>query len=164
MRGILLKDNEKRPKENKGNSTDIEENQKIKQKQIKSIENNRERSINRSEEQEKSKKKIKEIKRKITQKRVSVRNALKNYKIYYQNVRGLNSKLDSLQQIIDDYQLSLVCIVETRMQKEKEIQVPGYHCAKYRNFTKFSGVETVPFLKIPTPRHWVKLRYLTQCI
>ena len=97
MRGMLLKDNEKRPKENKGNSTDIEENQKIKQKQIKSIENNRERSINRSEEQEKSKRKIKEIKRKITQKRVSVRNALKNYKIYYQNVRGLNSKLDSLQ-------------------------------------------------------------------
>ena len=30
------------------------------------------------------------------------KSALKESKIYYQNVRGLNSKLDSLQEMIDD--------------------------------------------------------------
>ena len=28
--------------------------------------------------------------------------------------------------MIDDYQSSLICIVETHMQKEEEIQIPGY--------------------------------------
>ena len=28
--------------------------------------------------------------------------------------------------MMDDYQPSLVCIVETHMQKEEEIQIPGY--------------------------------------
>ena len=28
--------------------------------------------------------------------------------------------------MIDDYQPALVCIVETYMQKEEEIQIPGY--------------------------------------
>ena len=28
--------------------------------------------------------------------------------------------------MIDDYQPALVCIVETHMQKEVEIQIPGY--------------------------------------
>ena len=34
--------------------------------------------------------------------------------------------------MIDDYQLALVCIVETHMQKEEEMQIPGYSLA-YRN-------------------------------
>ena len=52
--------------------------------------------------------------------------------MYYQNVRALKSKLDSLQEMIDDYQPALVCIVETNMQKEEEIQIPGYSLV-YRN-------------------------------
>ena len=34
--------------------------------------------------------------------------------------------------MIDDYQPALVCIVETHMQKEEEIQMPGYSLV-YRN-------------------------------
>ena len=34
--------------------------------------------------------------------------------------------------MIDDYQPSLVCIVETHIQKEEEIQIPGYSLV-YRN-------------------------------
>ena len=34
--------------------------------------------------------------------------------------------------MIDDYQPSLVCIIETHMQKEEEIQIPGYSLV-YRN-------------------------------
>ena len=55
-----------------------------------------------------------------------MKNELKIFKIYYQNVRGLKSKLDSLQEMLDDYQPSLICILETHMQKEEGIQIPGY--------------------------------------
>ena len=58
--------------------------------------------------------------------------AKKKINIYYQNVRGLKSKLDTLQEMTDDYQPSLVRIVETHMQKEEEIQISGYSLL-YRN-------------------------------
>ena len=35
--------------------------------------------------------------------------------------------------MIDDYQPALVCIVETHMQKEEEVQLPGYNSLVYRN-------------------------------
>ena len=44
----------------------------------------------------------------------------------------------------------------------KEHNVCARHCKKYRNFTWFPGVETVPFRKICTPGNQVKLRYFSQ--
>ena len=103
----------------------------------KNTETKEEQSINSNKEQEQKQEKDKgDKKESITRKRVRrskrIKNALKNFKIYYQNVRGLKSKLDSLQEMIDDYQPALVCIVETHMQKEEEIQIPGYSLV-YRN-------------------------------
>ena len=96
-----------------------------------------EQSINSNKEQEQKQEKDKgDKKESITKKRVRrskrIKNALKNFKIYYQNIRGLKSKLDSQQEMIHDYQPALVCIVETHMQKEEEIQIPGYSLV-YRN-------------------------------
>ena len=76
----------KTPKDNKEDSTEILKNQKIKQKLIKNTETNG------------------EIKKKsITRKRVrrskKLKNTLRNFTIYYQNVRGLRWKLDSLQEM-----------------------------------------------------------------
>ena len=61
-----------------------------------------------------------------------IKNALKNFKIFYQNIRGLKSKTDTLQAMIDDYKPSLVCLVETHLQKEEKIKIPGYSLI-YRN-------------------------------
>ena len=131
------------PKDSKEDSTD-QKNQKIKQKQIKNIENNKEQSINSNKEQEKKQEKDKGNKKEsITRKRVRrskrIKNALKIFKIYYQNVRGLKSKLDSLQDMIDDYQPSLICIVETDMQKEEEIQIPGDSLVYHNDRSANSG-------------------------
>ena len=46
--------------------------------------------------------------------------------IYYENVRGLKSKIDSLAETIDDYEPALICLVETHLLKEEQIQIPGY--------------------------------------
>ena len=41
--------------------------------------------------------------------------------------------------MIDDYQPALVCIVETHMQKEEEIQIPGYSLVYRNDRSAYSG-------------------------
>ena len=55
-----------------------------------------------------------------------IKNRLRDFKIYYQNVRGLKSKIDSLAETIDDNEPTLICLVETRLSKDEQIQIPGY--------------------------------------
>ena len=64
------------------------------------------------------KKKTKQLKKII--------NAWTNFKVFYQNVRGLKSKADSIMETISDYQPILICLVKTHLQKEEEIRIPGY--------------------------------------
>ena len=55
-----------------------------------------------------------------------MKSRLKDFKIYYQNVRGLKSKFDSLAETIDDYEPTLIRLVETHLSKEEQIQIPRY--------------------------------------
>ena len=55
-----------------------------------------------------------------------IKNRLRGFKIYYQNVRGLNSKTDSSAETTDNYEPTLICLVETHLSKEEQIQIPGY--------------------------------------
>ena len=41
--------------------------------------------------------------------------------------------------MIDDYQPVLICLVETLMQKEKEIQIPGYSLVERNDRSANSG-------------------------
>ena len=43
-------------------------------------------------------------------------NALTNFKVFYQNIRGLKSKVDSIMETISDYQPILICLVETHKE------------------------------------------------
>ena len=49
-----------------------------------------------------------------------------NFKVFYQNIRGLKSKVGSITETISDYQPILICLVETHLEKEEEIRIPGY--------------------------------------
>ena len=60
------------------------------------------------EQPEKQKKGIKKKIRRSKQ----IKNKLRNFKIYYQNVRGLKSKTDSLAETIDHNDPTLICLVE----------------------------------------------------
>ena len=82
----------------------------------------RQRSELQQEEQQKNGKKQK--KRKIRRSK-KIKNTLKDFKIFYQNVRGLKSKIDALDKAIDNYKPNLICLVETHLAKEKQIGTPG---------------------------------------
>ena len=90
-----------------------------------------------TKKENKTKKKIKKKKEKQVKKKTrrskKIKNALQKFTIVYQNIRGLKSKVDSVQELVDDCQLNLLCLVETHMQEEEEITIPGYETI-YRNY------------------------------
>ena len=52
-------------------------------------------------------------------------NALKHFTIFYQNIRGIKSKIDLLTETVDDTNPTIMCLVETHMLKEQAITIPG---------------------------------------
>ena len=59
---------------------------------------------------------------KKTRRSKKVKNALMNLKVFYQNVKGLKSRMET----ISDFQPMLICSVETHLQKKEENRTPGY--------------------------------------
>ena len=80
--------------------------------------------INREKKENKVKDKTRRSKK--------IKNALRKFTIVYQNIRGLKSKVDSVQELVDDCQPNLLCLVEIHMQEQEEITIPGYETI-YRN-------------------------------
>ena len=66
---------------------------------------------------------INEITKK-TRRSKKIKNALTNSKVFYQNIRGLKSKVDSIMETFSDYQPMLIYLVETHLQKEG-IKIPA---------------------------------------
>ena len=51
----------------------------------------------------------------------------------------MKSKVDSVQELVDDCQPNLLCLVETHMQEEEEIGMPGYETMYQNGKTSNSG-------------------------
>ena len=80
---------------------------------------------NKENKEQPSKRQKKCVKEKIRGSK-KIKNRLRDLKIYYQNVRGLKSKTDSLAETIDDYEPTLICLIETHLSKDKPTEIPGY--------------------------------------
>ena len=100
---------------------------------LKNLQNNKEGKNTQNKER-----KEKQIKKK-TWRSKKINNALQKFTIVYQNIRGLKSKVDSLQELVDDCQPNLLCLVETHMQEEEEIRIPGYLTIFRNDKTSNSG-------------------------
>ena len=81
--------------------------------------------LNKDKPEQSSKKQRKGIKKKIRRPK-KIKNTLRKFKIYYQNVRGLKSKVDSLDETIEGYEPTLICLLEIHLTKEEQIQIPGH--------------------------------------
>ena len=55
----------------------------------------------------------------------------------------MKSKVDSVQELVDDCQANLLCLVETHMQKEEEITILGYDTIYWNDKTSNSGVTII---------------------
>ena len=65
---------------------------------------------------------INEITKKKTRRSKKIKNALINLKVFYQNIRGLKSKVDFIMETFSDYQPILIYLVETHLQKRRRNQ------------------------------------------
>ena len=63
---------------------------------------------------------------------MKIKNELKQFKIIYQNIRGMKSKVNSLTELVEDQKPRTVCLVDTHLEKEEEVAIPGYETI-YRN-------------------------------
>ena len=86
---------------------------------------------NYNKKNNKKKRKRKSRKKEKIRRSNKVKNTLKDFKIFYQNVRWLKSKIDALDEVIDGYQPNLICLVETHLAKEEQIGILEYRI--YRN-------------------------------
>ena len=75
------------------------------------------REHRKSKESRAKKKKKKKGKTKARRSK-RIKNVPKHFKIFYQNIRGIISKVDSLTETVDDTNPTIICLVETHMLKE----------------------------------------------
>ena len=54
------------------------------------------------------------------------RNALTNFKFLVNNTRGIKNKLTTIQRIIEEEQPVMIALVETKLEKNENIEFPGY--------------------------------------
>ena len=60
-----------------------------------------------------------------------VKNKMKKFKIWYQNIRGIKSKMESLMEKIEEYEPAILCITETHLMGSDPLEIDGYKI--YRN-------------------------------
>ena len=59
--------------------------------------------------------------------------------MFYQNIKGIKSKVDSLTETVDDTNPTIICLVETHILKVKEITISGYETVFREDRTNNSG-------------------------
>ena len=109
----------------KGNETKCSKNNAPERKK-----ENKEAEVSQNSE-EKGHKKGKNNKKKKIRRSNKIKNTFRDFKIFYQNVRGLKSKIDSPDETINDWEPSMIYLVETHMSPEEQIDIPGHQI--YRN-------------------------------
>ena len=65
-------------------------------------------------------------KRKKTRRSNPIKNKLKKFSVMYLNIRGIKSRLDSLQEKIEEVDPTVFCITETHLLKTEKIDIEGY--------------------------------------
>ena len=67
-------------------------------------------------------------------------NKFKKLKVYYANVRGIKSKITSMKEIIKEIKPHIICLTETKLGKDENIKIDGYHFENNNNEEGKGGV------------------------
>ena len=70
----------------------------------------------------------------------TIKNKLKNFKILFNNVRGIKSKVKSLQDVVMETQPTVICLVETHLQKDEILEIEGYEIIRNDRQQQGGGV------------------------
>ena len=67
-------------------------------------------------------------------------NTLHNFKVMYNNIRGIKSKRTSLKQIVDEENPTIVGIAETNLQEGESVEIEGYRVKRNDREKQGGGV------------------------
>ena len=88
---------------------------------------NKDENIEKYEKIEKNKGKGKNKKNKKSRRGKVIKNKFKNLKIYYVNIRGVKSKIDTLTNIIEEEKPHIICLNETLLKENQNIDINGQY-------------------------------------
>ena len=60
--------------------------------------------------------------------------------LYYVNIRGIKSKIESLQEIVEEKKPDIIALVETHLEKEEQLKIEGYHIIRKDRNSEGEGV------------------------
>ena len=66
------------------------------------------------------------LKRKKTRRGKKVQNRMKMFTVYYNNIRGLKGKEESLKDYVKEIEPTIICLTETHLAEEDEWKMDGY--------------------------------------
>ena len=89
---------------------------------------------------EKSNKNIVGNKGKKKRRRKTNENKLRQMTLYYVNIRGIKSKIESLQEIVEEKKPDIIALVETHLEKEEQLKIEGYHIIRKDRNSEGGGV------------------------
>ena len=72
--------------------------------------------------------------------RRALRKICSNFIGYYNNIRGMKSKIDSLAEIVTELEPTIICLVETHMSEREMIEISGYEVYRSDNSTQAGGI------------------------
>ena len=68
------------------------------------------------------------------------KNRFKNFCVYYNNIRGINSKITSLKDIVDEINPHIICLNETHLDQNENIEIDNYEFVNNNNKKGKGGV------------------------
>ena len=68
-----------------------------------------------------------------------IKNKVKKFKMLYSNMRGLLSKKESLEEIIEEVKPTLICLTETHLKEEEEFNLKSYKIFRNDRIGKDGG-------------------------
>ena len=61
------------------------------------------------------------------------KNRFKNFCVYYTNIRGVKSKITTLEEIVNEINPHIICLNETHLGQEENIQINNYEFVNNNN-------------------------------
>ena len=79
--------------------------------------------------------------------------------IVHANARGLISKMQSIQSVLDEIEADIIAITETKLNKDRNINIPGYKWIGRPRLNKEGGgvgvyVQARNYSKYSNPQNW----------
>ena len=85
--------------------------------------------------------------KKKTRRGQRIRNKMINFNVMYNNLRGIKSKVHSLQSILNEKQPAIIALAETKLNEGETIELDGYHIERVDRTSDSGGGVLIAYME-----------------